>query len=115
MLAEIIDLPRFASMFNVPSSATYPTHPTPYSDTDFARRRPSLPPFSSLQEHADRADEMDDNSDPTTTPPRSSSCHTCIRMQSMCHEVAVAVAELDESIQLLCNKANSRVCVGDAP
>lgn len=114
MLADTIDLPRFAAMFNLPLSATYPPRPTASSDPEFARRRPSLPPFSSFQEHADRADEMDDNSDPTAMPSRLSSCHTCNRLQSMVHEVAIAVAELDESVQLLCNKTNSRVCVGRA-
>ena len=42
---------------------------------------------------------------------RLEACYTCTKLKPMVRDVAVAVAELDENVQLLCNKSVTRVSI----
>ncbi|KAF2172190.1 hypothetical protein M409DRAFT_17430 [Zasmidium cellare ATCC 36951] len=67
----------------------------------------SLPSFAAFQEHTTtRTDDVDG---PEIAPMSSRlSCHSCTKLQPWVRDVAVAVAELDESVQTYCNKSVNR-------
>ena len=57
---------------------------------------PSLPSFASFEEHASRRDDADAADDAPTGALLT--CYLCTKLKSMVEDVAVAVAELDESV-----------------
>ncbi|KAK4508151.1 hypothetical protein PRZ48_001889 [Zasmidium cellare] len=67
----------------------------------------SLPSFAAFKEHATaRPDDVDG---PEIAPMSSRlSCQSCTKLQPWVRDVAVAVAELDESVQTYCNKTVNR-------
>lgn len=85
-----------------------------YLQTPLSRQQTgtSLPPFSSIQEHASRVDEPDE----VEIAPMSArlSCYQCTKLEPLIREVAVAVAELDELVQTSCRDTVTRVSVGGA-
>ena len=105
------DLPKISTAFSADSvhalerrihNGDY--HPQLYQKT-------SLPSFASLQERANQTNDPDD----VEIAPMSSrmSCYLCNKLKPMLREVAITVAELDESVQSYCNTSVTRVrCCG---
>ena len=98
-----LDLPRLSPMLQV-------------SDRKMVRQSSSqvatsLPSFASFSEHAaTRSDEADADG-PEIAPMASRlPCSLCTKLQPMVQEVAVAIAELDENIQLYSNRPVTKVC-----
>lgn len=102
------DLSRLA-----PARNSTPHEPPSYGGPSAAGtpQPTSLPSFASFRESASRPDE-----DEVEIAPMSSrlSCYQCTKLTSMLSEVAMRVAELDESIQSHCNRSVSRVCLRGA-
>lgn len=101
----MVDLPRIS-----PPITALDHQPSNNSTTNYPVSTPStsLPSFAAFKEHA--ATRTDDVDGPEIAPMSSRlSCHSCTKLQPWVRDVAVAVAELDESVQTYCNKSVNRV------
>ena len=68
----------------------------------------SLPSFASLQEHTGHphVPKEADISPSKAHPP----CYSCADLKPLLRDIAFAAIELDESVQVTCNKSAIRVC-----
>jgi len=103
------DLPKDFSTADdgsVTRSQAHPkTAPTPHQQAST-----SLPSFAAFQAHASRFDDPEVEG-PEIAPMSSRlACNLCTRLKPMVQEVAIAVAELDESVQSYCSGSVNRVC-----
>ena len=101
----MLELPRIP---NYASSATqFQSHNV--VDGSYTKPTTSLPSFASFQEHASRSDDADE----VEIAPMSSrlSCYMCSKLKPMVRDVAIAVGELDENVQTVCQKPVTRVRV----
>ncbi|KAK3675213.1 hypothetical protein LTR78_004722 [Recurvomyces mirabilis] len=69
---------------------------------------PSLPSFASFQKHTTRTDDADVDGPEIAPMAARLPCNTCTQLGPMVRNVAIAVAELDENVQMYCNKAVTR-------
>jgi hypothetical protein len=95
------DMPKLSTPYQSASARPrdiQPSHP---------QQQTSLPPFASISEQADRADDPDE----VEIAPMSArlSCSSCIKLNPLINEIAITVAELDENVQQYCNKSITRV------
>ena len=104
----MIDLPSIAPAYTGQSSASQSYGTSGTSQSSRSQHTTSLPSFASFHEHATRTEDPDE----VEIAPMSSrlSCYLCTKLKPMVREVAIAVAELDENVQLYCNKSATRVC-----
>lgn len=79
------------------------------SHSAWSQNATSLPSFATLQEHAGRRNDLDDDDVASLSSPLP--CHLCTKLVARVKEVANAVAELDEEVQLFCNRSLKRVCL----
>ena len=68
----------------------------------------SLPSFASLQESANRIDEAGEGPEIASMSERMS-CGLCSKLRPMVEDIAIAVAELDETVQTSCSRSVTRV------
>ena len=104
MLLAPIELPNIATDHLTASSEAY----TRDNEVLRLQQTQSLPSFASFQEHVERSNEID-QSEMASTGSRTT-CYLCATLKSRVREVAVTVAELDETVQAACNNTARRVC-----
>ena len=102
------DLPKISTAYLANSANASERHIFSGNQSSHSQQTTSLPSFATFEEHAGRTDDPDE----VEIAPMSSrlSCYLCPKLKPMVREVAIAVADLDESVRSYCNKSNTRVC-----
>lgn len=103
MIGVITDLVRPSSGYTSAASQAYSSS----GHSSRSHRTTLLPSFASLQEHASR--KHDSKEDEVAPLPTVMGCHLCTKLKPLVREVCAAVVELDELVQISCNKSNVRV------
>lgn len=104
MVGVMTDLHRTPPGYTVASSDLHSSA----SHSSWLQHTTSLPSFATLQEHAGRKNDLDDDDVASLSSPLP--CHLCTKLVSKVKEVANAVVELDEEVQATCNNSMKRVC-----
>lgn len=103
MVGVMTDLHKTPPGYAVASSGIHSSTP----QSSWSQQTTSLPSFATLQEHAGRKNDLDDDDVTSLSSPLP--CRLCTKLVSKTREVANAVAELDEEVQASCNKTMKRV------